>query len=296
MARSYGKLLLGVWADDDYRALGPMPQWLYAHLLAYPGLSFCGVLPLQPRQWARIADGASEDDVRAALRTLQGRRYLVVDDDTEEVLVRTFVRHDLGAARWAPTLVKGFWNAWGVVRSTELRREIVRQIPSEMWAKVERQAPDAALEMVRQPTTEPTSEGRPLRTFERSIEPTTTATAPANSSRQRLLTSQSEEPPPSTEPPGRPADDGHPLKATAWQLWARDRAEELGGKGDPWVQAVAADLPTQRWRPDDPTDGTTHDQRADWLLATYEIDDPRTLVDVLSGKRRAQTLNHRAAA
>ncbi|MBO9555566.1 hypothetical protein [Cellulomonas sp.] len=94
MARSHGRILTGIWQDPDFLALEPEPQRLYLFLLSQPDLTQAGLLPLRARRWAQKYAGGSADAVRAALGVLEAARFVVVDDDTEEVLVRTFVRND----------------------------------------------------------------------------------------------------------------------------------------------------------------------------------------------------------
>lgn len=52
------------------------------------------MLPLALRRWARSTADVTAATIRASLVTLIGRGFVVVDWDTEEVLVRTFIRND----------------------------------------------------------------------------------------------------------------------------------------------------------------------------------------------------------
>lgn len=94
MARTHGRIGTGIWQDPDFLALPSEPQRLYMFLLSQPDLTQAGLLPLRARRWAQKYLGGTADDVRAALGVLEDARFVVVDDDTEEVLVRTFVRND----------------------------------------------------------------------------------------------------------------------------------------------------------------------------------------------------------
>lgn len=97
MARKYAKLWLSAWAaTSDFPVLTADAQWLYWTLIGHPKLSPAGVLPLQTRQWAKRARGMTTKRVTAAYDELVDARYLLADDDTEEVLIRTFIRHDKG--------------------------------------------------------------------------------------------------------------------------------------------------------------------------------------------------------
>lgn len=98
MARTFAKLYVSVWdAGSDFYDLTADAQWLYWTLLSDPRLSPAGVLPLQPRKWAKRAKGMTERRTRAALEELMNTDLkLMVDEDTEEVLIRAFIGRDLG--------------------------------------------------------------------------------------------------------------------------------------------------------------------------------------------------------
>ncbi len=95
MARSYTKLFTSVWADPGFRALHGDEQRSYLMLISQPNLSNAGLLPLTWGRWARLAADTTAARLRQSFETLQAADTLiVVDEDTEELLVRSFVRHD----------------------------------------------------------------------------------------------------------------------------------------------------------------------------------------------------------
>lgn len=94
MARSYAQVFTRIWNDEDFKARSPKAQWLYLLLLSQPNLNSAGVLPLQIRRWATLSEPATEETVRAGLEELARTRYVLVDEDTEEVLLRSFIRND----------------------------------------------------------------------------------------------------------------------------------------------------------------------------------------------------------
>jgi hypothetical protein len=94
MARNHGRILTAIWSDPDFRALPPDPQRLYVCLVTQPNLNHAGVLPLTLRRWANMAAGLTPGEVQEALDVLDDTRFVVVDEDTEEVLIRTLIRHD----------------------------------------------------------------------------------------------------------------------------------------------------------------------------------------------------------
>lgn len=92
--RKYAQLNIAIWNDDDFRALTPQAQHLYFLLLSHPTLSYCGVGDWRPSRLARMANGWDAADVEHAGAELIDRLFIVVDEGTEEFLVRTFVRND----------------------------------------------------------------------------------------------------------------------------------------------------------------------------------------------------------
>lgn len=96
MARSYARIMTAIWRDKDFRALASGPQRIYLLLVTQPDISAAGVLALRPRRWADMAFDTTMGDVRSCLRALEESRFVVVDWETEEVLVRSFVRWDGG--------------------------------------------------------------------------------------------------------------------------------------------------------------------------------------------------------
>lgn len=94
MARSFAALYHRIWADPAWRALDVDAQHLYLLLISQNNLNLAGVLPLQVRKWSKCSHGWDEKVVADALDRLRATHFVVVDDDTEEVLVRTLVRND----------------------------------------------------------------------------------------------------------------------------------------------------------------------------------------------------------
>lgn len=94
MARAYAKLYRDIWTDHDFTALPAAVQYLYLFLLSQPNLNAAGVLPLTIRRWAATAGHVKPEHIETDLRELEKARYVVTDYDTEELLVRTFIRND----------------------------------------------------------------------------------------------------------------------------------------------------------------------------------------------------------
>ena len=94
MARDHARVSLSVWADDDWRDLSPYAQHLYFVLLTQPTLSYAGVADWRPARIRALASQWTGVIFDRAARELARNLYIVVDEDTEEVMIRSFVRHD----------------------------------------------------------------------------------------------------------------------------------------------------------------------------------------------------------
>lgn len=121
MARAFAKMYVSVWdVGSDFYDLSTDAQWLYWTLLSHPLLSPAGVLPLQPRKWAKRARGMTERRVLAALKELADTdRKVLIDEDTEELAIRTFLKNDKG---WrTPNVLTSIHSSIRGIESHELR-------------------------------------------------------------------------------------------------------------------------------------------------------------------------------
>lgn len=126
MARDYGRIRLDIWADEDWRDLPSLPQWLYLHLLSSPSLNFCGVTDWRPARIAALAAELGPDDVEYAAAWLEAGEFIVVDRSTEEVLVRSWIKHD--GLLSSPNMAKAMVKAHAAIGSGILRAVIVDQL------------------------------------------------------------------------------------------------------------------------------------------------------------------------
>jgi hypothetical protein len=94
MARGHGRILTSIWEDSDFLALTEDQQRLYLFLISQPNLNHAGLLDLTLRRWARKAAGLTVAELKERIDSLAKARFIVVDEDTEELLIRSFVRND----------------------------------------------------------------------------------------------------------------------------------------------------------------------------------------------------------
>ena len=122
----FGKVFKRAWGDRDFKTLTVEEQLLYIKLLSQPDISLAGVLTYAPVRWATQSSCISVADVERAFAALQQKNYAVADMETQEVLVRSYIRNDLG---WrSPRTMIGVANAIGRVLSPFLRGMISREL------------------------------------------------------------------------------------------------------------------------------------------------------------------------
>lgn len=126
MARDHARLLVSIWTDPEWTSLAGYQQTTYLALLGSVDLSWCGVAPLIPRRLVGASSDLTERRVRQSLDELAARRLLVIDTDTAEVAVRTYVRHD-GILK-QPNVTKAMVRALDRIHSDLLRSAVISEL------------------------------------------------------------------------------------------------------------------------------------------------------------------------
>lgn len=127
MAREYGNIFTAIWRDPDFIALPSDVQRTYLLVITQPDVSSCGVLPFMPARWAKYAPDTDPDSLRDSLSILHHNRYLIVDSDTDEVLIRSFIRYDRGYTNTKKRLPAILAAVDGMLSDT-LRQVTVREL------------------------------------------------------------------------------------------------------------------------------------------------------------------------
>lgn len=126
MARGHGRILASIWDDDDFLALNEREQRMYLFLISQPNLNHAGLLDLTLRRWSRKARGLNSAEVEELLQALEAARFIVVDDDTEELLIRSFIRND---GVWRMPKVMGAMVSGALeISSRRLRRALLAEV------------------------------------------------------------------------------------------------------------------------------------------------------------------------
>lgn len=133
MAREHANIRLDMWGDDEWRALSLPAQHLYLHLLTSPTLSYAGIADWRPARLAGVSAGATAESLIAAADELQEKLFVIRDDETEEILVRSFLKHD--GLMQKPNVAKAMVAAFTKAVSPTLRGVIVFEL-AKLFARV----------------------------------------------------------------------------------------------------------------------------------------------------------------
>lgn len=155
MARSHAKIHCSIWdPGSDFIALTGGAQRIYQLLLSQKKLTLVGLLTYTPSRWARLAADTTLASVEGDIDELEASRFVVVDRDTDELLIRTLVKNDVANGRLLDNvnLLRGMWNAWTAIESRLLRLVAVENIPASVWDSPKAQPPAEALDLRDQPS------------------------------------------------------------------------------------------------------------------------------------------------
>jgi hypothetical protein len=126
MARDHGRILCRIWDDPEFRALSVDAQRLYILLLSQPTLNYAGITGLTFKRWARCCNSSTVGEIEKAIAELADSRFVALDDDTEELLVRSFIRNDGIATQ--PNMLKMALREAQQTASLQLRRVLAAEL------------------------------------------------------------------------------------------------------------------------------------------------------------------------
>ncbi|TWP47409.1 hypothetical protein FKR81_32360 [Lentzea tibetensis] len=133
MARDHARFYLSIWSDEDFIALSALAKIVYVQLCTQQKLTYAGVLDVSVKRWTRAHPDQNIDAVRAALAELDAARFVVIDHDTEELLVRSFIRRD-GLYK-QPNVLRAALRCAFELESPLLRKALaveLRRLPTEI--------------------------------------------------------------------------------------------------------------------------------------------------------------------
>lgn len=126
MARSFAKLYVGIWSDERFKDLSSQAQRLYIYLFGHQRLDNAGTLVWQPTVAARSAPDLTQDIIDQAMTELRQQRFIILDEDTGLLAVRSYVRNDQTLANQKNTTA--FVKAWETLDSEMLKSVIAHEV------------------------------------------------------------------------------------------------------------------------------------------------------------------------
>lgn len=135
--RTYGKIFVRIWLDEDFRALPVAAQHLYLHLVSSPTLTPCGTVDFIPDRLVPLAADLTTSKIVKAAARLEADRFVVIDRRTSELLIRSFIRHDEVLKN--PNITVSMARAHALISSATLRAAVVAEL-----ARLHRQDPLAS--------------------------------------------------------------------------------------------------------------------------------------------------------
>ncbi len=126
MARTEARIKCDIWDDEEFRSLTLEAQWLYHAILEQKDLTLCGVLTWTPKRFAKLASNANAGATKRALDLLRSRRYVLVDEETDELWVRTLIQNDRVLDNH--NSIVGMSNAFGAIHSQVIRDALVKGV------------------------------------------------------------------------------------------------------------------------------------------------------------------------
>lgn len=126
LAREHARIQTAIWIDDDFLDLTREAQHLYFVMTTQMTLNFCGVTTWHAGRISQLAAGWSVSEVEDAAAELAQELYLVIDETTGEVLVRSFIRND--GLLSSPNITKAMYRTFSDIGSRTLRAVVVHEL------------------------------------------------------------------------------------------------------------------------------------------------------------------------
>jgi hypothetical protein len=136
MARQYAPLHTEIWNDETFVALTAPAQRLYLLAISQPNISWTGTVPYTARRWANLASGTTAKQITAAASELAKSGLVMLDENTEELWVRSFIKYNAAAQ---PKLREAAKREYRGIHSPRIRAAALR---TYSWLAQEDEHPD----------------------------------------------------------------------------------------------------------------------------------------------------------
>lgn len=123
MARRAAMILTRIWRDDDFLEQDPFDKLVLLEVVTQDDVNHAGVVPHRPAKWAKRLSSprvqVTAAQVTAALGRLEAARFVVIDEEEGELLIRTYLRND-DVYKQVP-LIKAAFKTMETVASARVR-------------------------------------------------------------------------------------------------------------------------------------------------------------------------------
>lgn len=126
MAGDYTAVRTDIWSDDHFRSLTMPAQWLYFALLTHGSRNYAGVADWHPGKLSKSAKELTPAAVFLAGSELAFERFVAIDEESEEIGLRSFIRHD-GLMK-NPRLAVSMTKAYSATASNLIRGMVVHEL------------------------------------------------------------------------------------------------------------------------------------------------------------------------
>ncbi|WP_408930783.1 hypothetical protein ACKFR8_05215 [Corynebacterium axilliensis] len=169
--RDFAQIKLSIWNDDAFLDLSNNAQLLYFVLISHPTMNRAGVGTWHAGRLSGMCASWTRQDVERAACELIDGRFIVVDEDTDEFLVRTFVRHDglMKQRNLATTMAREF----AAVGSRSIKGVVVWELRRlhEEHPEFKGWGSDEALALLKKRAIDPSSDPSVYPSIDPSVDP-----------------------------------------------------------------------------------------------------------------------------
>lgn len=148
MAGNYGKLYKEIWTNPDFIALSLEAQHVYMMLISSEQITFAGVAPFVPGRFVALAKNLTDKKFAQAVKELTKARFIVVDTSSQEILIRTYIKHDdsLRNSKLAVAVAKAIKTVFSPGIKRELAVELAKLLTAHPelpgWEKLAEAVPE----------------------------------------------------------------------------------------------------------------------------------------------------------
>lgn len=126
MANAAALIRESIWRNREFRALPRQAQCTYMQLCSQKDLDCAGLLTLNVGLLAKGCDEVDHETICRDLETLEAHRFVIVDEETDEVFIRAYMR--TAEVVKSPNVLKSALKSARLVASGKLRSEVAAEL------------------------------------------------------------------------------------------------------------------------------------------------------------------------